>query len=447
MRALSPVTLIATLALTACWDLAENDQRAEPGNPRLGNTPLTDLAVSPDGRFIVFGGASKVSALDLDAFGFVDLDVPVHTRFVFADHPNLPTGEAWFLSVDDAIGHQADTQALDLIDLSTGQSLRRERAPRSADALSFDARTGQLAVWSQSDRELTVVGSGPTLKLQADRRLVDVAWLPDGALALVEDHTWDGDTPTTRILVYEPGSATSGPRVLTVPNCASRLNLSPDGRLGLLAPTFCAKDPVSVIDIAERRFVKNLPGFGPVAFSPDGTYAVAFGRQDDLATFGIRSETPYALLFIDTADLSLEVLDLGDDLPTYTVTPDGEVVLIYSIFKSASYDGIVMVDVATRTLREADGPELDLSEFVMSEDGELVYLIDGGLFRLDVATGRISYIRLPCGSPGEPTQCNPDLLNLLPNELTLVLGWHDSRELAFFDIPSERIARTIRLPD
>ena len=443
MRALSPVTLIATLALTACWDLAENDQRAEPGNPRLGNTPLSDLAVSPDGRFIVFGGAFKVSALDLDAFAFVDLEVPLHTRFVFTDHPDHPTGEAWFLNTDD----QPDTQALDLIDLSTGRRLRRERAPLLTDALSFDTRTGQLAAWSRNDREVTVVGQGPALKLASERRLVDVAWLPDGALALVEDHTWNGDSPTTRILVYEPGSAASSPRVLSVPNCASRLNLSPDGRLGLLAPTFCAKDPVSVIDIAARRFVENLPGFGPVAFSPDGSYAVAFGRQDDLATFGIRSETRYSLLFIDTRDLSLEVLDLGGDLPTYTVTPDGEVVLIYSIFKSASYDGIVMVDVATRTLREADGPELDLSEFVMSEDGELVYLIDGGLFRLDVATGQISYIRLPCGSPGEPTQCNPDLLNLLPNELTLVLGWHDSRELAFFDIPSERISRTIRLPD
>lgn len=438
MRTLATLALCASLV--GCWDLAENDNLAEPGNPRLGNTPLTDLAVSPDGRFIVFGGASKVSALDLDAFGFVDLEVPVHSRFVFADHPDRPTGEAWFLHLDGA----PDSQALDLVELRTGRRLRRERAPLDANALSFDPHTAQVAAWSNTGREVTVAGPSRTLALSADRRLADVTWLPDGALALVEDHTWLGDAPSSRVLIHEPGGRT---HTILVPNCASRLNLSPDGRLGMLAPTFCAKDPVSVIDIADRRFVENLPGFGPVAFSPDGAYAVAFGRQEDLASFGITSETRYSLLFIATEDLSLEVLDLGDDLPTYTVTPDGEVVLIYSIFKSASYDGIVLVDVATRTLREADGPELDLSEFVMSEDGELVYLIDGGLFRLDVKTGRIAYIRIPCGGLGEPTQCNPDRLNLLPDEVTLVLGWLDSRELAFFDIPSEQVSRTVRLPD
>lgn len=435
MRTLALATLC--LSLVGCWDLAENDDRAAPGNPRLGNTPLTDLAVSPDGRFIVFGAQTRVTALDLHAFTFADLDAPTHSRFAFTTAQT-----AWFLHHD---GPQ-DSQALNLVDLQTGRATRRERAPLDADALSYDTDTGQLAAWSRTGRNVTIVGPGRPLALRADRRLVDIAWLPDGALALVEEHTWDGDAPSTRILVFEPGQPQSG-RPITVPNCASRLNLSPDGRLGMLAPTFCAKDPVSVIDIANRRFVENLPGFGPVAFSPDGTFAVAFGRQDDLATFGIRSETPYSLLFISTADLSLEVLDLGDDLPTYTVTPDGEVVLIYSVFKSASYDGIVLIDVATRTLRQADGPEVDLSEFVMSDDGELVYLIDGGLFRLDVKTGRIAYIRLPCGGLGEPTQCNPDRLNLLPDEVTLVLGWRATRELAFFDIPADRITHTVRLPD
>lgn len=435
MRTLAIAALCSSLV--GCWDLAENDNRAEPGNPHLGNTPLTDLAVSPDGRFIVFGAQAKVTALDLHAFAFADLDAPTHGRFAFASGQN-----AWFLHHD---GTQ-DSKALNLVDLETGLVTRRERAPLNADALSYDARTGQLAAWARTGRDVTIVGPGRPLALSADRRLVDVAWLPDGALALVEDHTWDGDTPSTRILVHEPGQPQNG-RPITIPNCASRLNLSPDGRLGMLAPTFCAKDPVSVIDIANRRFVENLPGFGPVAFSPDGDYAVAFGRQDDLATFGIASETPYSLLFISTADLSLEVLDLGADLPTYTITPDGEVVLIYSVFKTASYDGIVMVDVATRTLRQTDGPEVDLSEFVMSDDGELVYLIDGGLFRLDVQSGRIAYIRLPCGGLGEPTQCNPDRINLLPDETTLVLGWRAARELAFFDIPSDAITRTVRLPD
>jgi hypothetical protein len=186
-----------------------------------------------------------------------------------------------------------------------------------------------------------------------------------------------------------------------------------------------------------------------VAWSPDGQYAVAFGRRDDLkAVAGIETTAAISLLFIDAATLDIDVLELGDDIPIYSVTPDGEVVLIYSIFNSSSYDGILMVDVATRTLRETSGPEVGLSEFVMSPDGQLVYLIDGGLFRLDVESGSIGYVNLPCGGAGEPTRCNPDLINLLPGGKTLVLGYKDIGEFGLYDVPSDSWNLTFRIdPD
>lgn len=432
-----PGLTLATLALTltACWDVAENDQRAAPGNQRAGNSVLTDLSVSPEGRFVVLVSNDTITTLDLNDLSVARIDLPLSSRFVFAN-----PGTAWF-SASESTDHR-----LELIDLSSGDVLRTLPTDYALDGLSWHPPTRRVAAWSRmyGNRVIVVPEEGPGWQYQNEQPLVDVSWLPDGTLALVEAHTWRDDSPTTRITLL---SKDRDRTLLEVPNCASRLNVSPDGRHALLAPTFCQTDPVSVVDLTTRRFVKNLPGFGPVAFSPSGDYGVAFGRRNDLATFDIHTEAAYSLLFISTVDLSIEVLELGEDLPTYTVTPDGEVVLVYSMLENSSYDGIVLIDADTRTLRYAEGPELDLSEFVMTADGQLVYLIDGGLYRLDVPSGRIDYVRLPCGGRGQPSRCNPDLINLLPDEETLLLTWRDSNELALFDILEQRLKRTLVLPD
>lgn len=451
MRAIALLLLLTASTVCGCWDLAENDQRSILGNNRFGNALTRDLAIDREGRFLVAATEHEVFAVDLRSFAITRLDASPTSRFVFGE-----PGEAFFAThhtlESDSTTNATSTQGTTLtrVSLSTGAITRRWTSPRYSNAMTRDPRSARVALWSfygPDGERVTLVDPrhDAVRELTSPRTLHDVGFLPDGALALVEatERVGEDRSPSTRITFVAPDLTSDS---LTVPNCASRLNISPDGRLGMLAPTFCGLDPVSVIDLPRRRFVENLPGFGPVVFSPDGEWALAFGRKADLESFGIESETAFSLLFISTADLSIEVLDLGAELPTYTVTPDGEVVLIYSIFEQSSWDSIVLVDVSTRSIRFADGPDVDLSEFVMTSDGALVYLIDGGLFRLDVASGQLDFVRVPCGGPNQPSRCNPQLVNLLPDDETLVLGWRADPELAFFDIPSHRLMRTLVLP-
>ncbi len=440
------LTLVVALSLSACWEIGgANQQQSVVGNGDTGNVIGFQLSISDDGRYLVAAGADqRLYAVEMYTLRAVPLRVAAAERMVFAD-----ADSAYFTSHPEAGGTTVERASL-----RTGERLGRWHVPVGSRFIAFDAPTQRLAFWSWFERDIRVLDphTGQLHELRSDEDgVLDVRWLRSGELAVVRGTTWRGDDPTTVIQLY---GASWRERRIEVPNCASKLVISPVEDLALLAPTSCTKDPVSVIDLARAEFVENLPGFGPVAFSPDGMTAVAFGRQAELATFGITTATPFSLLFIDMADRSnsevagaerawsIDTLELGDAQPIYQLTPDGEVVLIYSVLEAASYDGIYLIDIATRTIRETQGPEVALREFVITPDSDLVYLIDNGLYRLDVRSGSISYVALTCGGEGLPTRCNPELVNLLPRGDTLVLGWRQDPELALFDIPSERVTHS-----
>src|SRR5690606_13086866 len=100
----------------------------------------------------------------------------------------------------------------------------------------------------------------------------------DARLLAVERHSWpaEAEEPTTAVHVIALEGGTS--HTLEVPNCSDDIIVPSHGEMALLAPTFCGKDPISYIDLTpgDEKFVKNLPGFGPVAMGPDGSTAVGF---------------------------------------------------------------------------------------------------------------------------------------------------------------------------
>lgn len=424
--------------LAACWEVGgANTQESVRGNADQGNLIGYQLIVGEDGRHLIATGAEGqgVYSVDLQRFSSVPLQLDFDAmRMVFAEGDR-----AYFAGKRQ--GASEGIGVVEELSLETGERLGRWSIPGETGIMTYDARTDRIALWWYGSKRIVVLTprSGDLEVVELERVVIDVRWLPRGELAVVETHEWREDTPETRVTLLSPSG---DERRFIVPNCASRLVLAPAGDVALLAPTDCRKDPVSVIDLARGAFLENLPGFGPVAFSDDGTTAIAFGRQQDLANLGIETATPYSLLFIDTRDWSIETLDIGDALPLYSLTPDGEVVLVFSIFESASYDGIFLIDIATKTIRETSGPEVSLLEYVVTPDSRLVYLIEGGLFRLDVQTGEISYVTLDCGGVGEPARCNPELVNMLPDGETLILGWINEPEYALFDIAAERISRT-----
>ncbi len=431
---------LVSIMFAGCWEVGgANSQQSVVGNADGGNFLGQQIIIDEEGRHLVATGrgGKGIFAVDLATFASTPITLGFDAqRMVFAQG-----GAAYFIGVQDTEAATGGIGVVERVSLETGRRLGRWTTPGASGLVAYDPRTERIALWMYFGKEVHVLEprAGKVTVHHVDRGAMDVRWTPRGDLAIVGVHDFRGDEPETPVTLVSPAGEE---RAFIVPNCASRLVISPDSDLAMIAPVDCRKDPVSVIDLARGTFVENLPGFGPVAFSPDGETVIAFGRQAELATFGIASETPYSLLFISTRDWSIETLEIGDALPIYSLTPDGQVVLVFSVFESASYDGIFMIDVATKTIRETSGPEVPLSEFVITPDSRLVYLIEGGLFRLDVATGVISYVTIACGGVGEPTRCNPELVNLLPDGDTLVLGWRNEPEYALFDVPSERVTRT-----
>src|SRR6185437_2093068 len=115
-----------------------------------------------------------------------------------------------------------------------------------------------------------------------------------------------------------------------VPNCTAPIEVLPDASRALLSPTFCEEgkastskdqwtnpDPVSIIDLPADgpHFLKNLPGFGPVAMTPDKTRAVAYldMQRIDESMFEDKSKIPsktgprYHIMTIDPKSLAYEL--------------------------------------------------------------------------------------------------------------------------------------------
>jgi DNA-binding beta-propeller fold protein YncE len=257
-----------------------------------------------------------------------------------------------------------------------------------------------------------------------------------GQLIVTGDTVWQGDTPFTTVYVRKPEDASTICQV-QVPNCADELVLRPDGARAFLAPTFCAKDPVSVIDLSSCSFEKNLPGFGPVALSQNGQTAVAFidVANDDPTAPPLpeevkKSDSRYHLMMIDVDTLEFDTLAVGSELPRYAVTPDGQMLLVDAFM---SENNVRILDIDMRSLRTIEGAYVLLENFVMHPNSRQVFGLYQGLFEIDVPAAKSRTIGL---------SFTPDSINMLPSGDTLLLKDRDSR-IHMFDVASERVTGRI----
>ena len=229
------------------------------------------------------------------------------------------------------------------------------------------------------------------------------AFLPKAGKAIIVGHTTFTDhKPSTPVSILD--LATSATAQITIPNCEAPVEVLPDETRALVSPTFCEEarssnpkdtwtnpDPVSVIDITAEglSFLKNLPGFGPVALSPDGKRAVAYldVARIDASMFADKSQIPaagapqYHLLVIDPKTLAFRVDPIGDALPRFAMSEDGKGLLIDASIK-----------VKTRAQAKAGatislGPEgvsgeISASVSVFNENSPFGYF--------DLATGKFS---------------------------------------------------------
>lgn len=411
------------------YDGGKNENEEKPGNQDGGNS-VRDLSLSSDGRFLIRGtlidendpySEKVVKVLDFETGRTARLDFEGREplRILFGR-----SGFAYFIVKESEIYF---LQEFDLL------SCKKNREWMVNDSYKFaiDRTETLIALWGENDITTIDTINDKVYNRFIEGTVFDLKWLPlSNEIAVVQSNDTGGSKIKLMTLQLEDI------KEIEVPNCASSLEISSDGGTGMISPTYCKLDPVSVIDLKKRSFVKNLPGFGPVAFAPDGKYAVAFARKRDLENAaGIKTETLFSMLFIDLEDYSYEVLELGSRIPVYTITPDSELILLYSESEESDYKGIVVINYEKKEIRSAFGKQVAMNEFVMTPDSRNVFLIDENvLYKMDTKNLVISELKLKCGLIyGAPSYCSANEIMITPDGSEIILGMVNGIDFAIFD--------------
>ncbi|MDB5213851.1 MAG: hypothetical protein JWO86_1778 [Myxococcaceae bacterium] len=269
-----------------------------------------------------------------------------------------------------------------------------------------------------------------------------LAFAGSSRAVVVGSTRWTDHEPATSLtsLDLAAGTVVSAAASIDVPNCEAPLTMLPDGTRGFLSPTYCEEtvpanvqktwtnpDPVSVIDVGGAAngglaFVKNLPGFGPVALNGRADKVIAYldatridpAMFDDKSQIPAKDADPYHLLAIDPHTLKLSLYPIGRELPRFamsidgrgllvdasvhvfraeakvsvTVGPDGVTASASGVFGSDAPFGYFDFDAARFTA--FDGPQVGLDRFVQTVDGHVYALktrsdgLGGDLFGVDV---------------------------------------------------------------
>jgi DNA-binding beta-propeller fold protein YncE len=405
---------------------------------------IGDIAVAPSGSFVVFKMDGDLAVGFPETGAVQKLPVVSPTKLVFSKARDVIY-----------VGSQLDSK-LHAIDVRKGEELWA--APGVVDdsvklAASKDDRR-VLAAKSDGAVALLDAATGEVLATHtvSGGFLEDMEILPDDKRALIVPvHTWSADQtePLTVVTVLELEAGAT--RTFDVPNCSDNIVVTPAGDRAFLAPTTCNKDPISYIDLAPgaEAYVKNLPGFGPVAMAPDGVTAVGFldvGAADD-SLFEDPSQKPdptgprYHLMVIDTQSLAYKFFASGEELPRYAITPDGNVLLVDSAASSPAR----IFDTKTGIFHAVEGPPVNLDNFVISSDSAHAYVLQTTvtqadptvppteeemlheLFDLDVI--QLKSAKIPVGF-------EPMNINISPDDATLFLR-EDSANICVFSIADQ----------
>lgn len=412
---------------------ANTNDRSDGGND--GTELLTgSMVLSPPTASSAYGLMQRNTVsvfVDFEAETATELDYMLD-RWVFS-----PDGEVGYGVVDDEL------VALELPRLSKAWG-----TPVAGGSLNFlrvsdDGRT--LVIANGLEGSVVDATTGDVRSTFPVGQPEDVAFLPDGKHALVVGQTtWRDHLPATPVVQIDlvTGETTS----IDVPNCAAPIVVLETGKRAMLSPTFCEEgvastanntwtnpDPVSIIDLETDgpHFVKNLPGFGPVALSPNGERAVAYLDMEriDRTMFDDPTQIPaadgprYHIMVIDPATLEFSLTPIGDALPRFAMTRDGNSLLVDAsvqvvrsaevsvdanlTYKNNQLSGSLDIDVEVFTLNAPfgtfdleqlafspfNGPAASLDRFVLPSSNQDAFTLKrtadglgGDLYRIDFET-------------------------------------------------------------
>jgi hypothetical protein len=432
---------------TGCVEGGSNLNQKRPGG-EAGGVALAqgDIAVSSDGAYFVSRDGDALALGDMTACSLrrsVNVTAPGQLGFAHKSHRVFVTS----LDASQLVAIDADRGVV-LWRLPVELDVSFDAARRTfADARIFlDPDDANLILVSRMGVEVIDPNAGKSRYRRASASpIVDVALFDHGArLAVVEDDLRQGPQGSPLTFIDRIDLVDGHMSRFSVPNCASVLTVAPDQRHAFLAPTQCGRDPVSLLDLGAGRFVSNLPGFGPVAVSPDGRSAVAFmdTRNLDLALLPAGTQPPdpavrYYLMLIDTMTWGFRTVPIGDRLPRYAMTPDGNVLIVDQSDGFTPDKPIRLLDVATGVLKNVAGPAVDLSDYVITRDSRWLYAVSRGLYALSIGDARIAAVPLPFV---------PSNLNISPDDHYLLLRDAAQAALYRYDLMQQALGCKLAAP-
>ena len=213
----------------------------------------------------------------------------------------------------------------------------------------------------------------------------------------------------------------------------SWISVSPDDSLAVVpvtqpdAETGETRHRLALVALAtgEVRMVDDARG--PVGFTPDGTTIVSYRSVEDSAG-GVRPH----LLLVDTASMEEELIaEPAPGFIQYFVTRDGNYVVVGDLFGSSELTLVDLDSGETSSL----GRALDLDEFVSRPGTGEMYLVDQGLFRLDLFDATLEEV---------PLDFVPAHINRLPSD-QLVVDDPVGGSLEFIAPDSGAVVRSVEL--
>lgn len=390
---------------------ANMQERAAGSGNKGVNLALGEIAVDPHGRyFLSKAGDGRLTLADVSTRRTRSLS-ELPSALLVAFFPKS-RGSGFYLVTGAGQGNEEVVA----YDVSLARVTWRRPLLRTDGAILADASGQRVVLWDASSVVVLDATDGtPQGTFAVPEGIVDVD--VRDRLIVTGWHAFDAaGAPSTSLYVRALVDAAPICTV-SVPNCSSELVLSNDGKRGFLAPTTCKKDPVSVVNLADCAFETNLPGFGPVALSANGRTAVAFLDRDNadpqappVPAAVKESTTRFHLMFIDTQTLAFGTTPVGEELPRYAVTPDGQILLVDAWL---SENNLQLVDVDERVLKPIKGPQVLLEAYAFLPDSSALFAIySKALYRVDVDAATAAIV---------PLEFTPTALNMTPDGATLLV--------------------------
>jgi len=434
MRFSTRFGLAALLSAAACGPIAGEgganvNDRTNGG--QNGDVLLTGaMVVSPDGAYAVMQRNTVSVLVDIQKRTATELPFQ-GVRFLFAkSHPVLfavKPNQGGVVAFDLDAGTKVLWTTMPAFNTTASALLLRVSDDDRSLVLGDYDRVFVLDATSGSIRGTVPVGSVPT----------DVGFVGPEQALIVGSVRWIDHKPATAIVHVDLSTLAS--TTLDIPNCDAPIAVLPDHSRAFVSPTYCEEgkatnpsgqwtnpDPVSVIDLDAKgpHFLKNLPGFGPVAMSKDGSRVVAYldTKRMDPSMFDDKSKVPstsgdqFHLMVIDPTSLGFTLSPIGNALPRFALTQDGQGLLVDATVKAlrgGAYAGVTLgpdglvaeagvfggakspfgyFDLASRAFTPFQGPGAALDRFVQATDGKVYTLkmqadgLGGALFSIDLAT-------------------------------------------------------------